>query len=234
MDWTRRDALRMIVLFPPCLSRWFFSATRDPEKGGPMKLPQPRLKGEFSLESALKRRRTVRSYARDPLSLEQYSQLLWAAQGISEDRGYKRTAPSAGALYPMDVYGVVGRGGVEGLSEGVYHYEPQAHSVTLVTPGDKRDALAKASLFQTWMAQAPVDMVITAEYERVTGKYGERGVRYAMIEAGHIAQNLFLQAESMGLGAGIVGAFHDGDVVKVLQCPGSHQPLLIMPVGQGR
>jgi SagB-type dehydrogenase family enzyme len=223
-----------MIVFPPSLALWLFSSVPHPKKGDPMKLPEPRLKGDISLETALKHRRTVRAYRPDPLSIDQCGQLLWAGQGISEDRGYKRTAPSAGALYPMDVYAVVGPGTVGGLREGVYHYEPQSHTVSLVSPGDKRDALARASLSQSWMAAAPVNLVITAEYERVTPKYGERGVRYAMMEAGHIAQNVFLQAESFGLRAGIVGAFQDGDVTRALDLPGSHQPLLILPVGYGR
>ena len=196
-----------------------------------MELPQPRLEGDVSLEKAVKKRRTVRSFARDPLGLEQLSQLLWAAQGITEDKGFKRAAPSGGALYPMDIYAVVGEGGVQSLQAGVYHYEPGGHAVVRLTDEDLRAAPASAALGQMWMAGAPLNLVITAEYVRICGKYGDRGIRYAVMEAGHVAQNIFLQAEAYGLGAGIVGAFRDHEVAEVLKLPRSHEPLLIIPVG---
>jgi SagB-type dehydrogenase family enzyme len=169
-----------------------------------------------------------------PMNRKQWAQLLWSAQGITEEGGFKRAAPSAGALYPMDIYSVVGEETIEGVPAGVYHYEVRGHSLRSVTKGDLRVSLARASLSQMWMAKAPLQVVLTAEYERITGKYGERGVRYAMIEAGHIGQNLFLQAEALGLRAGIVGAFVDGEVIRVLGIPETHEPLLIMPIGTGR
>jgi SagB-type dehydrogenase family enzyme len=199
-----------------------------------VKLPKPVSEEKISVEQAIQKRRTVRSFRKKSLQSGQFSQLLWAAQGITEEGGYKRAAPSAGALYPMDVYAVVGIGCVEEVNEGIYHYEPGAHTVSLNVDGEMRDQLAHAALSQMWMAQAPVNFIITAEYDRITGKYGQRGVRYAMIEAGHIAQNIFLQAQAMGLDAGIVGAFVDEDVVSVLKIPASHAPLIIMPVGYVR
>jgi len=196
-----------------------------------MKLPRPNIDGKVSVEKAIKERRTVRSFLPGRLNMEQFSQLLWAAQGITGGRGFKRAAASAGALYPMDVYAVTGEGSVGEIEAGCYHYEPESHSVFMVTKGDLRSDLANASLFQVWMARAPLNLVITAEYGRVTVKYRERGVRYAMIEAGHIGQNIFLQAEALGLGAGIVGAFNDNNVIYVLKIPRTREPLLIMPVG---
>ncbi len=201
------------------------------QKEGSMNLPEPRIDGKISLERTIKNRRTIRSFTQAALTLEQFSQLLWAAQGVNEDKGYKRTAPSAGALYPMDVYAVVGREGVNGLTTGVYHYKPMDHTVSLVVAQDLRQAVAKAGLSQMWIVGAPLSFVITAEYERSSIKYGRRGVRYAMIEAGHIGQNIFLQAEALGLAAGIVGAFDDEDMVRVMHIPRSHNPLLVMPVG---
>ena len=196
-----------------------------------MKLPTPKFDGEISLEKAIKDRRTVRSFTPDHLTLEQLSQLTWAAQGITADRGYLRAAASAGALYPIDLYAVLGENGVEGVGAGVYHYEPKGHSITLVIEGDLRNEVARASLSQMWMSIPPLSLVIAAEYDRINIKYGTRGVRYAMIEAGHVSQNIFLQAEALGLGAGIVGAFDDKDVIRVMGIPRSHEPLLIMPVG---
>ena len=199
-----------------------------------MRLPDPMLDGSASLERTVHQRRTIRSFEGKALTLEQFSQLLWAAQGITETGGFKRAAPSAGALYPMDIYGAVGRDCIEKLDPGVYHYEPADHSISLVQEGDVRRDIAIASLGQMWMAYAPVTVVITAEYSRIMVKYGQRGIRYAMIEAGHIGQNIFLQSEAMGLAAGIVGAFEDQKVIQVMGIKETHEPLLIMPVGPKR
>jgi len=196
-----------------------------------MKLPPAKTEGTVTVEQAIRRRRTVRAFISKPLDLHQLSQLLWAAYGITGGGGFKRAAASAGALYPMDVYVVTGKEGVAQIEAGVYRYEPIGHMLSRVLSGDLREALSTASLSQSWMAKAPVNFVITAEYHRATAKYGERGVRYAMIEAGHITQNLFLQAEALGLKAGIVGAFRDNEIIRVVNIPSSHEPLLIMPIG---
>jgi SagB-type dehydrogenase family enzyme len=196
-----------------------------------MRLPDPRFEGDVSLERAIRTRRTIRSFDGKALSLRQISQLLWSSQGITEPGGFKRAAPSAGALYPIDIYAVVGAGCVEGLDPGVYHYETEGHSISSGKGEDARKDVARASLWQTWMAQAPLSLIITAEYSRITGKYGQRGIRYAMIEAGHIGQNIFLQAQAMGLAAGIVGAFDDEKLIRIMGIRETHEPLLIMPVG---
>jgi SagB-type dehydrogenase family enzyme len=194
-------------------------------------LPKPSFDGKVSVEKAIKERRTIRDFKDRPLLLSYLSQLLWAAQGITDPKEGKRAAPSGGALYPLDIYVIVGEKGVDGMEMGVYHYLPEKHSILPVLKGDRRKEIASASLSQMWMAKAPVIFIITAEYKRITGKYGERGIRYALIEAGHVGQNLFLQAEALGLGAGIVGAFNDLEVSKVAGLPSKHEPLLIMPVG---
>jgi SagB-type dehydrogenase family enzyme len=196
-----------------------------------MKLPVANIRGTIAVEQAIAQRRTVRSFIQKKLSLEHLAQLLWAAQGITEKGKFFRSTPSAGALYPMDVYVVVGQGSVTEIEAGVYHYEPREHWLSRVAKQDLREDVAKAALSQMWMATAPVNLVITAEYKRVSIKYGKRGERYAMIEAGHIGQNIFLQAEVLGLNAGIVGAFHDANINKLLNLPRAHEPLLIMPVG---
>ena len=196
-----------------------------------MKLPPPKMEGTVSVEQVIKQRRTVRAFMSQALDLNQLSQLLWAAHGITENNGFKRAAPSAGALYPMDVYVVVGQNSVAQIEAGIYHYEPNGHVLSLIVKSDLRKVIARASLSQMWMTQAPISLLITAEYKRVNVKYGERGVRYAMIEAGHIGQNLFLQTEALGLKAGIVGAFHDIELIEAMNIPHSHEPLLIMPIG---
>jgi len=199
--------------------------------GSSMRLPDPVLDGDVSLERAVHQRRTIRSFEGKALTLKQLSQLLWAAQGSTGAEGFKRAAPSAGALYPMDIYGAVGGDCIERLEPGLYHYEPAEHSIDLVKEGDVRRDIAVASLSQMWMAYAPLTLVITAEYGRIMVKYGQRGIRYAMIEAGHIGQNIFLQSQAMGLEAGIVGAFEDQKVIQVMGIKETHEPLLIMPVG---
>ena len=194
-------------------------------------LPKPSSDGKLSLEKAIKGRRTIREFKDRVLSMTHLSQLLWAAQGITDSIEMKRAVPSAGALYPLDIYVIVGEKGVQGMEAGVYHYLPRTHEILPIAKGDLRKEVALASLRQTWMAKAPVIFVITAEYKRNAWKYGERGIRYALIEVGHVGQNLFLQAEALGLGAGIVGAFNDLEVSKVARLPSKQEPLLIMPVG---
>jgi SagB-type dehydrogenase family enzyme len=195
-----------------------------------IKLPPPAKKGGMAVAEALEVRRTVRGFAARPLDLAQVSQLLWGADGISDPRGL-RTSPSAGATYPLDLYLVVGERGVMNLPAGVYHYLVAEHALTPLAPGDLRAPVARASLHQTWMAEAPVMVVITGEYRRCMARYGQRGIRYTHMEAGNVSQNLFLTAEALGLGAGIVGAFDDKALAQVLKLPPAHEPLLVMPVG---
>jgi SagB-type dehydrogenase family enzyme len=207
----------------------FFTLT-GASAGEPIKLPPPIFQGKVSLEETLKVRRTVRHFASRALDLKQVSQLLWGTDGVSDPRGL-RTAPSAGATYPLEFYLVVGERSVTNLAPGVYRYLPMAHTLELTTPGDQRAPVARASLHQSWMAEAPVMVVIAADYRRCTGRYGERGVRYTHMEVGNASQNLFLQAEALGLGAGIVGAFDDQTLSRILGLPRDHAPLLVMPVG---
>ncbi len=194
-----------------------------------IKLPAPNLHGTVSLEDSLVRRRSVRDYSQEPLNLGELSQLLWAAQGITGDWG-ARTAPSAGALYPLEVYALVGN--VQGLAAGIYHYIPNDHDIVLTTPGDMRLQLAGAALGQTSVKSAAVDLVFTAVYPRITRKYGERGIRYTHMEIGHAAQNVCLQAAAMGLGTVPIGAFDDIKVGTLLKLPKDEAPLYIIPVGK--
>lgn len=194
-------------------------------------LPPPMLKGALSLEEATKSRRSKRDFKDRPLTLEQVSQLLWAAQAITEDGGFKRAAPSAGATYPLDVYLVVGEKEVDGIQAGIYHYLVREHSLRFLIGGDIRQALAKACLSQMFIASAPITIALSAEYARTTRRYGERGIRYVHMEVGHVGQNIYLQAEALGLGTVAIGAFSDQEVSKVLHLPAKHEPLYVMPVG---
>jgi SagB-type dehydrogenase family enzyme len=183
--------------------------TPTPEQETAIELPEPRHDSDVSIEQSLLQRRSVRSYTGEPLTLQELSQLLWAAQGITDPRGF-RTAPSAGALYPLEVYVVVGD--VQDLTPGVYRYEPHEHQLVSIIEGDKRVELADAALAQGCVKEGAVAIVFTAVYERTTRKYGDRGIRYVHIEAGHAAQNLCLQATAMDLGVVAIGAFYDEEV----------------------
>lgn len=192
-------------------------------------LPPPRYEGKMSLERALLERRSLREYSDEPLTLAEVSQLLWAAQGITHPAGL-RTAPSAGALYPLEIYLVAGE--VDGLSAGVYHYLPEGHQLLLTLTGDTRRELSHAALGQSSVAEAPAVIVIAAVYERTKVKYGERGVQYVHMEVGAASQNIYLQAESLGLGTVFIGAFHDGRVSEILHLKADEHPLGLMPVGR--
>lgn len=199
------------------------------ETTGLIQLPAPARTGSAALEELLERRRSVRGFAPRPLSLAEVGQLAWAAQGVTHRDGL-RTAPSAGALYPLELYVVAGA--VEGLAPGVYGYVPAGHGLGLVSAGDPRQPLATAAFGQAWVAGAPVIFVLAGEYERTTRKYAERGRRYVHLEAGHAAQNLLLQAVALGLAGVVVGAFDDAAVASVLGLPAEVQPLGLLPVGR--
>ena len=194
-----------------------------------IKLPEPRYDSKVSIEKTLLKRRSVRNYLKEPLTLNEISQLLWAAQGITSPGG-KRTAPSAGALYPLEVYIVAGY--VENLPAGVYKYKPYEHEIIKTGEGDLRAKLGRAALSQGSVNNAPVVLVFCAVYQRTTKKYGERGIRYVHMEVGHAAQNVCLQAVSLGLGAVVIGAFHDNKVKKVMNLEADEHPLYILPVGK--
>ncbi len=201
--------------------------------GGYVRLPPPRFKGEMSVEEAILRRRSRREYLAKPLTLDQLSQLLWAAQGITEPNVWVglRSAPSAGGLYPLELYAVVREGGVEGLEAGVYHYLPHEHAVRAVVRGDVSKELMAACINQEWVGAAPVNFVFTAVFERSSVKYGERARQYVYQESGHAAQNIYLQATAMGLGGTVIGAFIESMIQELLALPHDEVPVYVMPVG---
>ena len=188
-----------------------------------IKLPQPKIIGKVSLEQTLSKRRSIRRYINKNFTQEQVSQLLWSAQGITEPRMRFRTAPSAGALYPMEIYLVA--------HNGLYHYIPDGHKIEKLSDRDIRREFSGACGGQRFIAEASISIVISAVYERVTGRYGKRGIRYVDMEAGHIAQNIHLQAVAMDLGSVSVGAFDDAAVEKLLNLPKDHRVIYIIPVG---
>ncbi len=203
--------------------------TQGIEIGERIKLPEPSYTGNLSVEEALSQRRSIRAYSGENLTIAEVSQLLWAAQGITSPGG-GRTAPSAGALYPLELYLVVGD--VEGIDKGVYRYRPEEHELEKVKDGDTRAELADAALGQACVRDAAIDLVFTAVYERTTGKYRERGIKYVQMEAGHAAQNVYLQAVALDLGTVVIGAFVDGEVKEIMNMQEQETPLYIMPVGR--
>ncbi len=191
-------------------------------------LPEPEASGMSNIEELIAKRRSIRIYKDKELSKTVISRLLWAAQGISSENGL-RTSPSAGALYPLEIHVVTGGSGE--LEPGVYRYIPEDHNLAREISGDMREKLSKAALFQTMIRNAPVSFVISAIYARITGKYGNRGLRYAHMEAGHAAQNVCLLGVELGIGTCTVGAFEDEEVKKVLKLPVNEEPLYILPLG---
>lgn len=202
------------------------------ENGPEILLPKPSLKGSISVEEALNQRRSIRDYANDSLTINQISQMLWATYGVTDSiKGrktyYLKTAPSAGALYPLEIYIAIGK--VKGMKPGIYHYSPIRHSISSITLGDFRSNLDNG---QGMVEQAPATIVFTALYERTTSKYGDRGKdRYVCMDLGHAGQNVYLQAVALGMGTCAIAAFSDEDVSALLNLKKEETPLYIMPFG---
>lgn len=187
-------------------------------------LPIPLLEGKMSLEEAIRKRRSVRSFSPAPLSWEAIGQILWAGQGITEkSRGF-RAAPSAGALFPCYLYAL--------LPQGAFKYLPAQHKLISWLKEDRRPALAVVSLQQMFIQQAPLLVVVTAQITKTMTNYGLRAPRYVYMEIGHIGQNIQLQAVALGLDSVCVGAFDDGEVKQLLALPPEEDPFYIIPVGK--
>ena len=209
-------------------------ATTEAESNG---LPDPRTAGgNETVTAAIADRRSRREYAAESLSAEELGQLLWAAQGITKRRLHAvdfRAAPSAGATYPLEVFVVIGDPGVVEFDPGIYSYDPDAHALELTKQGDVQSELQEIAVDQEWVGAAALDIVITGVDERTTQKYGSRGrARYVPMEAGHAGENVYLQAESLGLSTVSVGAFDDDALRDLLGVSDSYRPLSIFPVGR--
>lgn len=196
--------------------------------GDMIKLPDVETDGGMSLEQAISMRRSIRSYTDQPLTLFELSQLLWSAQGITNERGF-RTAPSAGATFPLDMFVVVNN--VETLDQGIYHYEPHAHQLELIRADDVAEDLFRACLSQSMILEGGAVLVFAAVFERTTTRYGSRGERYVYNEIGHASQNVHLQAAALNLGTVVIGAYHDDQVEEILNLGNEFRVLYLMPVG---
>jgi len=191
-------------------------------------LPEPNMSGNKSLEEVLAARRSERDFLNKSVNLKQISQLLWSAQGITGSNRF-RTAPSAGALYPLEIYVISGAG--DELPAGIYQYHPDTHFLHQLSSTDLRKDFCNAALSQPAIKKAPVSFLIAAIVRKTTVKYGQRGLQYVFMEAGHVGQNILLQAEALGLGAVPIGAFQDKEIIRLLGLTAGEQPLYLIPVG---
>jgi len=194
-----------------------------------LRLPQPIYKGRLTLEETLLRRRSVRSYLPGDLTIKEVSQLLWAAQGVTDPYGF-RTAPSAGALYPLEIY--IHAVKVQGIETGIYRYDPSRHLLLEVKQGNFLLDIYRAALNQESILSAPLLLLFFAIFERTTLKYGRRGIRYVFNEVGHAGQNVYLQAVALGLGTVVIGAFYDEELKRIVGAREDEEPLYLMPVGR--
>jgi len=196
-------------------------------------LPEPKIDGGRFLWKLLAKRRTIRKYLQEPVTLEELSQLLWATQGITERKpgGEFRVAPSAGALYPVETY-LFARNVVD-LDPGVYHYNVKAHVLESLKNADLSESLRSACMDQNMVTKAGVTFVWSAVFARSRNKYKDRAYRYIYMDVGHIAQNLQLGAESLGLGCCLIGAFYDDEVNRLLDLDGEDESIIyIATVGR--
>jgi SagB-type dehydrogenase family enzyme len=204
-----------------------------------VKLPEPRLTSSIPVEEALRNRRSIRFYQSSPVSLTEVSQLLWSAYGITQPvldgpaflRGGLRTAPSAGALYPLEIY-LVARN-VADLPPGVYLYRSETHELVVVSQEDRWGMLKQAALEQPHFDTAAAAIVYSAVFDRNTSKYGQRGrERYVCMDVGHSAENVYLQAYALKIGTCAIGAFSDLWLKKAIGMTREEEPLYIMPFGK--
>ena len=191
-----------------------------------IELPKPDTVGEVPLETCLATRRSIRHFKDQELEVALIGQLAWSAQGITDPVPMRRTAPSAGATFPTELYLVT--------QAGVHHYIPVPHALELILRGDVRSALTKACMGQGFVRQAPLTVVIGMHFTRTTANYGERGRRFVILEAGHIAQNLHLQAVALGLASVPVGAYNDAAVAQAVGLPEGIEPVYIVCIGKAQ
>ncbi len=192
-------------------------------------LPDPAREGHVSIEEALQLRRSIRSYTDEALSLDELGQLLWAAQGINNERGF-RTAPSAGATFPLEMFVVINN--VDQLQQGIYRYFPEGHRLEFLRDEDVSEPLFRACLSQSMILDGGAVLVFAAVFERTTARYGQRGERYVHNEIGHAGQNVHLQAAALNLGTVVIGAYRDDEVENILQLGDQYRVLYLMPVGK--
>ncbi len=197
-------------------------------KSREIKLPNPKLKSKISLEEAIIRRKSLRAYTKSPLSLKEISQLLFAGQGLLKES--RRTTPSAGAFYPIEIYLSALR--ITGLFSGLYQYLPNGHKLKKITSANRMAKLAEAAFGQIWVKNASAVIIICGDFKKTTGKYQDKGRDFVTMEAGHAAQNISLQAAALNLGILCVGGFNEEEVKKTLNIEKNKKVFYLMPVGK--
>lgn len=195
-------------------------------------LPKPKQFGSVSLEEVIANRKSVRNFSSSPLSIGQLSQLLWSCYGFTNLTSARRTIPSAGAIYPLQIYIAVGKDAIPDIEEGLYSYNPKEHSVTHVMSGDIKFLLYSGCNAQDCVQTAPICIIICADYDKMKTRYGRRAKRYTKFEVGHAGQNIYLQAAALNLSTVAVGAFDDECLEKLLKLGKKIKPLYIFPVGR--
>lgn len=223
----------MKLLMSGCIALVFTLCLQPTDNGKDdmvIALPDPNTSGDISLETTLQQRRSVREYIRELPGLEEVGQLAWAAQGITDPARGFRTAPSAGATFPIEIYLLIN--GVDDVPDGIYRYNNGNHTLELTQYGDRRADLHQVALGQDPIIQAPVVMVITGVLENTRQRYGDRALRYMHMESGHVAQNVYLQGVALDIGTVVIGAFDDDGVREVLELDEGEHPLYIMPLGK--
>ncbi len=227
----------LIIIFIGVVSAYVFSGTNQTVYTtrhviSYVNLPSPQLTGNLSVEAAIQNRRSVRKYSNQSVTLSNVSQVLWAAQGITDAQNQLRSAPSAGQVYPLEVYVIAGPN-VSGLQEGVYHYVPSNNTLEMYMNGDLRDNLSTIADGQPWVKQAPLNILITGDYRKMINKYPDTALstRFVNLEAGHAGENIYLQAESLGLVTVSLGSFDSNQLSKSFELPSNETPIYIFPIG---
>lgn len=227
----------MIIIFTLCLSFLLSCGIQNSQNGNEksenmtvITLPDPVTDGDTSIEKSLLERRSIREYSDTPLSIDEIGQLAWAAQGITDDLREFRTAPSAGATFPIEISFILTN--VADTDDGVYRYDNRRHSLEKIIDKDLRRDVYRAALMQDPVVEAPVVMIISGVPERTEQRYGDRARRYMYMEAGHVAQNVYLQGVALEIGTVVIGAFDDRRVGEVMQFGEGEHPLYIMPLGR--
>ncbi len=227
----------LVIIFIGVSSVYYFSGSttttyNNRQVIGTVSLPAPQLTGNLSVEASIQNRRSVREYANESVTLGNVSQILWAAQGITNTQYQLRAAPSAGQVYPLEVYVIAGPN-VTGLKEGVYQYEPSNNTLEMFMNSDLRGDLSTIADGQPWVKQAPLDILITGDYQKMIDKYPNKqlSITFVDLEAGGVGENIYLQAESLDLATVALGSFDSSQLSQKFELPSNETPLYIFPIG---
>lgn len=228
LDWF--FVFGLVLLLTAVMAASGDNGNLKPDASKAIKLPEPRTDGGISVEKALKERRSIRSFKDQALTLEEVSQLLWAAQGITDDKGH-RTAPSAMEAYPLEIYLLADN--VTGLASGVYHYSPEGHNLIAMVQSSRLDELyGSSSGREAWIKSSPAIFIITGVFERLNRVMGQDSSRYVYVEAGTAAENLLMEVVSLGLASTYTAGFDANRTEELLGLSKGEELIGVMPVGR--